>query len=56
MIIYLKTGDRKPVWLGPRPAVYDRQGAIPDGWCDLCGAEVFGSGRCGRCTERKESV
>lgn len=50
MVGYLKSHRRQPVWAGPRPVLFDRQGAIPDGWCECCGMEVFGDGTlCGRC-------
>ncbi len=50
MVYYLKSHRRWPVWVGQRPFVYDRQGAIPDGWCEGCGMEVFGMGKmCRRC-------
>ena len=53
MIIYLKEGNRRPVWCGKRPYMYDAQGAVPDGWCPGCGTEVFGAAICPRCAERK---
>lgn len=48
---------RRPVWVGhwPQP---DVQGAIPAGWCENCGREVFcpWERMCDRCLrkERKE--
>ena len=49
MVIYLRSGRRRPVWVGPRPLRYDVQGAIPDGWCGGCGMELFGDGGCPLC-------
>lgn len=51
-VLYLKSHGRRPVWvsLWPQP---DRQGAIPWGWCEECGKEVFTPGQllCGSCLE-----
>ena len=53
-LVYLKTGRRRPVWLG----VYredDVQGRIPRAWCCRCGREVFGYGPvCDRCERRDD--
>ena len=55
-VLYTGTYRRRPVWIGrwPQP---DAQGAIPAGWCEECGAEVFADRErlCRRCAEvRKE--
>ena len=56
MIQYLRSGGRRPVWVGPRRSMEDRQGAVPDGWCAYCGMEVFGKGAvCSRCAEMIEN-
>lgn len=52
MVIYLKSHRRQPVWVGRRSGQYDRQAAIPDGWCAQCAMEVFGEGTlCPRCLD-----
>lgn len=46
---------RRPVWVGlwPQP---DPQGAIPAGWCESCGREVFclGERMCDRCSRKEQ--
>lgn len=56
MVLYLKSHRRWPVWIGCRPVCFDRQGAVPDGWCRLCGMEIFGQGEvCSRCAKSRKS-
>ena len=50
---YLKSGRRRPVRCGLPLGMVDVQGAIPPGWCDLCGAEAWRGERCRRCGELK---
>ncbi len=40
MVIYWKSGRRRPVWVG-RCRDPDVQGRIPRGWCSRCGMEVW---------------
>ncbi len=53
-ILYGKSHRRRPMWVGPgfQP---DPQGAIPPGWCELCGREVFAPDEalCDRCMEKE---
>ena len=49
-VIYLRSYRRRPVRAVPGLGLVDRQGEIPPGWCDVCGAEVYRPG-C-RCCER----
>ena len=44
MLLYLKSHRRRPVYWGPPHPRFDRQGAIPAGWCYRCGVEVFEPG------------
>ena len=50
-VIYLRSGNRRPVRLAPYAIGEDLQGAIPAGWCEKCGREVyeFGKGLCPMC-------
>ena len=50
---YLRPGWRRPVGISPWPQ-QDVQGAIPAGWCETCGAEVFAWEHrlCRRCLKR----
>ena len=50
-VVYLWSHSRRPVRAMPEPGLVDRQGGIPAGWCEVCGMEVYRSGRgkCERC-------
>jgi len=54
-VVYLR--PRRPVWLGPRLGLQDLQGALPRGWCQSCGREVFyfGAEKCAGCAKEEES-
>ena len=56
--LYRKSHRRQPVCLGKVPILRDIQGAIPAGWCILCGCEVFDSGEslCPVCRNGKGEV
>lgn len=56
---YLRPPNRRPVWIGMRPAQVDIQGVIPRFWCSVCGSEVFvgDKERCPGCEkEEKKNV
>ena len=40
--VYLEKNRRRPVRFAPYKAREDLQAAIPAGWCNLCGKEVYG--------------
>ena len=50
-----KPAFRRPVWLGSRLGTPDLQGAIPRGWCPICGSEIFvwGAELCTRCKKEE---
>lgn len=56
--LYVLSQIRRPVWRGSRLGLVDYQGAIPRGWCPVCGAEVFvwGAERCPRCEKEVRYV
>ena len=47
--LYLKSHFRRPVRARLPLGMVDVQGAIPPGWCTLCGAEVWEGELCRRC-------
>ena len=55
LVVYLKSHRRRPVQVGGVRRDFDPQAAIPAGWCDRCGREVFlpGVSLCPDCV-RKE--
>ncbi len=54
--ICLRPPNRRPVGLGVALWTGDAQGAIPAGWCEGCGKEVYEVGglRCRRCEREDE--
>lgn len=56
-VVYLRSGRRRPVRVVLYRAGEDLQSAIPAGWCEKCGAEVyeFGEVLCDQC-ERWEKM
>ncbi|MBQ4641605.1 MAG: hypothetical protein IJB47_03220 [Oscillospiraceae bacterium] len=55
-IIYLRSSNRRPVRLRAVLWSEDDRGAIPAGWCEGCGKEVYEEGglRCRRCEREDE--
>lgn len=53
-VIYLRSEKRRPVRLVPYRVGEDLQGAVPYGWCPLCGIELYGRERkiCELCERR----
>ena len=49
--IYLRSGRRRPIRRAPYRPGDDLQGALPAGWCEKCGREVYGFGErlCAEC-------
>jgi len=41
-VIYLRSEKRRPVRLAPYDPWEDLQGAVPYGWCPVCGMELYG--------------
>lgn len=44
-VIYLRSAKWKPVRFLPYDPEEDVQGAVPYGWCPVCGMEVYGQDR-----------
>lgn len=41
MILYLQSHRRRPIRLSPLLPHQDAQGAVPAGWCGVCGGEIY---------------
>lgn len=44
-VIYLRSRWRRPVRFAPYRPGEDLQGALPAGWCEKCGREIYGVGK-----------
>ncbi len=57
MILYLESYRRKPIRLTPLMPWEDAQGAVPFGWCPICGGEIWEEEKklCEECEKEQEN-